>query len=174
MKRVAPARRDDSTAQRRGRPGSSPSLRVLLLFAVGFLATGGIAVALNGASKPPTDMQAEYRQALARLSFPPGSSPRLSDPAAGQVGSFEPGTGAVDAGNAWFCAWTIEWSDHRSSDPARASRALAELANAYPDGLFWLTLYKPDGAALKGEVDRAIAGDGSALAQEINDFGCKR
>jgi hypothetical protein len=151
-------------------------LSIVAILAVGFVLFAAITIVLTGAGKPPaTDTQAEYAAALARLRFPPGASPRPVDPAGLQSGNvYEPGTGAIDAVNAWFCAWTIYWRDERTGNPTAAAHALKELADAYPDGLFWQSLAVADGKDLKGEVDRAIAGDGAALLREIDDFGCTR
>lgn len=152
---------------------------VFLVFAVGFLIAAGITVlAVSGGSSRhdgnarPTDMQDEYAQALRYLEFPPGRTPRPEDPGANTGEAYEPGTGAIDAANAWFCAWALEWDRNRKSDPARATAALEKLAVSYPDGLFWRSLAKPDGVGLKAEIDQAMTGNIPAMQREIPAFGC--
>jgi hypothetical protein len=99
----------------------------------------------------------------------------LRDPAAAQSGAvFDAGVGAVDAANAWFCAWVFEWDNYRILDPVRASLALETLSEAYPEGLFWQSLAEPDGAGLKHEIDEASLGNAEALTAEIGAFGCRQ
>jgi hypothetical protein len=153
-----------------------PSLPAVLVLGVFFAFAGAVVVILSGGPPPPSSrsVQDEYAEAIAQLRFPLGKGPRADDPNAQAGGALNPGVGAVDAGNAWFCAWAIEWRDTRASEAARAVAALQELADAFPDGIFWRSLAHQDGIGLKGEVDAAIVGDGARLESEIAAFGCER
>ena len=137
---------------------------------------GAIALALSGkpSSGSDLDLQGGYAAALEELRFPPGRPPRGNDPNAEQSDmAMDPNIGAIDAANAWFCAWAIEWRETRRSDPARATAALQELASAFPDGIFWRSLAKADGLGLKAEVDAARHPGSVALEKEIQAFGCE-
>lgn len=144
-----------------------------------FLGVAGVLIFALSArpeeSSSPGDIQREYSAVIQSLEFPPDFQPRAEDPAAAQgSGVFVGGVGAVDAGNAWFCAWAFEWDKYRNSDPARASRALDTIAGSYPTGPFWESLAAPDGAGLKREIDQARLGSPQAMAAEIDAFGCSR
>jgi hypothetical protein len=149
-----------------------------LVFALGLALAGVIVVMISPRPEgfpSPADMQAEYRAAINKLKFPPGYQPKATDPAAAQNdGVFVAGAGAVDAGNAWFCAWVFEWDKYRSSDPVRASGALDTLAGSYPNGPFWQSLARADGSGLKDEIDQAHLGDPRAMESQIDAFGCSR
>jgi hypothetical protein len=153
-------------------------LLALLIFAVFVVATGTLVFLLirtNSSAGDSADVQGAYTAVIAQLTFPPDRTPKPEDPAAQQSGlALDAGTGAIDAGNAWFCAWALEWQQDRGVKPLEAYHALHVLSAGYPDGPFWMSLAKPDGTALKSELDQAIDGQPGAFVNEIDAFRCDR
>jgi hypothetical protein len=146
---------------------------VVAVLGVGFLLALGFIALVTSQSPATPDLQSEYDVALSTLRFPPGFSAPLVDPNSKQTGvAFERGTGAVDAGNLWFCAWVLAWDAAREKVPERAQIALNELVSAYPTNVFWRSLATQDGRFLRGVVEDARTGDPAALRDQITAFGC--
>ena len=96
----------------------------------------------------------EYRQAVADLDMPPGTSLPSDRERPSEQTSYQRGSGLVEAQGLWLCAWEQEWLAQRAADTQRADRALAELNGAA--SMEYVTTYLDQ--AGKDLFERALEG----------------
>ncbi len=72
-------------------------------------------------------MQLEYRAEVARISWPPTTTAPPKAIEGNASTNYQIGVGAATADFSWICAWVGEWLAVRTTDPARAGRALSAL-----------------------------------------------
>lgn len=151
-------------------------LRILFVAAVALLATASC----SGSSMASGVMRAnnldkERAAEAARLTWPPGVAVPTFPPApAEQYGKgvrYDVGLGASEADQAWFCAWSKEWLDTRSSDSTRAASALEQLGQITSMPIWpFLGGGQQD---LTDALDKAELGDPSQIVVWRQGFECQ-
>lgn len=127
-----------------------------------------------GSQAPFTDeggMQGEYQHELAALSFPPSYLPPSDAPPGESGTSYEPGFGTSEADFAWLCAWMDEFMAVRTSDPARATRALDTLAG-FPALELWAHMDPTGRQSILDDVASARRGDVTGIERQQAGMAC--
>ncbi|MCE5204314.1 MAG: hypothetical protein ABFC80_02695 [Coriobacteriales bacterium] len=124
------------------------------------------------------DAQREYEQERSRLELPTGMIfPEWRELYTDEAGSYERGTGVMEAQMYWMNAWIVEWLEQRGRDPKREQRALAVLRDEVPRSQL-MTKYGDQGMRdyFAGCLQRAELGDPSGYQQAItvNEITIKR
>ena len=122
----------------------------------------------------PADYEQERAAEAARLQWPNGIVPSYTPAPAEFAGSglsYQPGVGASDMDQMWFCSWSKEWLDNLTTEPTRASAALKTL-----DGLKTTELWKEMGSGgtndMSSALDKAHLGDPAPLKSWREMFTC--
>ncbi len=118
--------------------------------------------------------EAEQSAEIAKLAWPPEAPmPSFARPPISQrETNYELGFGTTEADFAWFCSWSQEWLDTRTTNSKRATDALSKL-----DGIVhleaWTTL-DPDGQQpMLDAISRARLGDAGAMQSIRRSLSCQ-
>jgi hypothetical protein len=139
-----------------------------------------VAILFVGCGSPSSDpdfmseqqMNRERAAEIQALSWPSNqpmpSFPGL--PSSQGATEFQKGFGQTEADQAWFCAWSKEWLDTRSSHKSQADAALAQLT-----GIVNLEIWPTLGGgqqSMQDALDRARLGDPTGIVSWRRDFPC--
>ena len=122
-----------------------------------------------------SQMNAEYAQATARLTLPPGAAwretwpipPEATDPSGhDRPGFYSPGDGRRFAEAWWFCSWQGEWLSQHRHDATRTRAAMETLRGVTTTTLYTST-HDTGRRLILSVVRAAESGNGAPIETDI-------